>query len=73
MVIKADFLNGKLEMEEHCRFLVPGNTKKILTEICHHFWLKNDVEKWSRKKYFEIPRAPSELLLPSAEKAAQKG
>ena len=30
-------------------------------------------EKWSRKKYFEIPRAPSELLLPSAEKSAQKG
>ena len=32
-----------------------------------------DGEKWSRKKYFEIPRAPSELLLPSAEKSAQKG
>ena len=25
------------------------------------------------KIYFEIPRAPSELLLPSAEKSAQKG
>ena len=36
-------------------------------------WLKNDGEKWSRKNYFEIPRAPSELLLPSAEKSAQKG
>ena len=24
----------------HCRFLVPGNTQKILTEIWHHFWLK---------------------------------
>ena len=23
----------------HCRFLVPGNTQKILTEIWHHFWL----------------------------------
>ena len=32
-----------------------------------------DGEKWSRKKYFEIPRAFSELLLPSAEKSAQKG
>ena len=32
-----------------------------------------DGEKWSRKNYFEIPRAPSELLLPSAEKSAQKG
>jgi hypothetical protein len=40
---------------------VPGNIQKILTEICHHFWLKNDGEKWPRKKYFEIPRAPSEI------------
>jgi len=31
---------------------------------------QNDGEKWSRKKYFEIPRAPSELLL---EISAQKG
>ena len=23
----------------------------------YHFWLKNDGEKWSRKNYFEIPRA----------------
>ena len=35
--------------------------------------LGNDDEKWSRKKYFEIPRWPSELLLPSAKKSAQKG
>jgi hypothetical protein len=40
---------------------VPGNTQKILTEICHHFWLKNDGEKWSRKNYIEIPRWPSEI------------
>ena len=57
----------------HCRFLVPDNTQKILTEIWHHFWLKNDDEKWSRKNYFKIPRWPSELLLPSAKKFAQKG
>ena len=25
------------------------------------FGLKNDGEKWSRKKYFEIPCAPSEI------------
>ena len=37
------------------------------------FGLNMMVEKWSRKNYFEIPRAPSELLLPSAEKSAQKG
>jgi hypothetical protein len=29
-----------------------------------HFWLKNDGEKWSRKKYFEIPHAPSEHVPP---------
>ena len=45
----------------HCRFLLPDNTQKILTEIWHHFWLKNDGEKWSRKKCFKIPRWPSEL------------
>ena len=38
----------------HCRFLVPDNTQKILKEICHHYWLKNDGEKWSIKNYFEI-------------------
>ena len=38
-----------------------------------YFWLKNNGEKWSRKKYFEIPPAPIVLLLPSADKSAQKG
>ena len=28
-----------------------------------NFWIKNDGEKWSRIFYFEIQRAPSELLL----------
>ena len=45
----------------HCSFLVPDNTQKILMEIWHHFWLKNGDEKWSRKNYFEIPCAPSEI------------
>ena len=57
----------------HCRFLMPDITRKILTEIWHHFWVKNDGEKWSRKNYFKIQRWPSELLLPSAKKSAQKG
>ena len=35
---------------------------------------KNDGEKWSRFFfYFEILLAPSELLLPTAKKSAQKG
>ena len=29
---------------KHCRFLVSGNTQKILTEILHQFWHKNDGE-----------------------------
>ena len=34
--------------------------------------LTNDGNKWSRV-YFEIDRAPSELLLPSAKTSAQNG
>jgi len=34
---------------------------KILTLEITIFWLKNDGEKWSRKNYFEIPRAPSDI------------
>ena len=56
----------------HCRFLVPDNTQKNLTEIWHNFWLKNDDENWSRF-FFTIPRWPLELLLPSTKKSAQKG
>ena len=36
------------------------------------FELKNDGKKWSRI-HFEIDRAPSELLLPSAKISAQNG
>ena len=32
--------NGFKFVLKHCRFLVPGNTQKIRTEIWHHFWLK---------------------------------
>ena len=37
------------------------------------FGLKMMVKSGLEKIIFEIPRAPSELLLPSAEKSAQKG
>ena len=43
--------------------------KKFLRRFDTIFGLK----KWSRKNYFEIPRWPLELLLPSAKKSAQKG
>ena len=48
--------NFKQQMQQniitiHCRFLVPGNTQKILTEIWHHFWLKM-MMKMVKKKVF---------------------
>ena len=42
---------------------------KILVLEMTIFYLKVMV----KSGYFEIPRAPSELLLPSAEESAQKG
>ena len=71
--VKWDNSQNSTQKMRHCRFLVPDNTQKILTEIWHHFWLKSGGEKGSRKNYFKIPRWPSELLLPSAKKSAQKG
>ena len=35
----------------HCRFLVPDNTQKILTEIWQHFWLEKDCEKVVKKSF----------------------
>ena len=37
------------------------------------FGLKVMVKSGLEKNYFEVPCAPSELLLPIAEKSAQKG
>ena len=51
---QAKFLNGFQEQQQHID--------------CMDLAIKNDGVKWCRKKYFEIPRAPSELLLPSAKK-----
>ena len=45
---------------------------KISSHEINIFGCKNDGEKWSGI-YFEIHRAPSELLLPSAKKSAQQG
>ena len=71
----ASFHHWSVErgIHKHCRFLVPDNTQKILTELGHHFWLKNDDEKWSRKNDFQILKWPSELLLPRAKKSAKIG
>ena len=38
-----------LKLTPHCRFLVPGNTQKILMEIWHHFWLKMMVKSGLEK------------------------
>ena len=45
------------------RFLVPDNTQTILTKIWHHFWLKNDGEKWSRKKILKFHSGLQRYLL----------
>ena len=46
---RVSWMSGPYSIVLHSRFLVPDNTQKILTEIWHHFWIKNDGEKWSRK------------------------
>ena len=51
------FLTGR----PGARHLTPLRTARISRLKSDHFWLKYDGEKWSRKKYFEIPRAPSEI------------
>ena len=43
------------------RFLVPGNTTKILTETWHQIWHKNDGENMCNWNYFQNPRVPSEF------------
>ena len=40
----------------HCRFLLPGNTQKILTEIWHQFWHKNDDENICHWNYIQPER-----------------
>ena len=51
------------ETAYHCRFLVPGNSTKILHDIWHQFWVKNDGEKWCHWNYFQIPWALSDFNL----------
>ena len=36
-----------------------------LKVLKYHFGLKDYGENWSRKKYFEIPRAPSDIVINS--------
>ena len=57
----------------HCRFLVPGNTKKILTEIWHQFLDKNVGENICHWNYFQIPQALSELPANWPSQFSQKG
>ena len=81
IVHKRDFLKMIIlykTCKQGCHTLVctPVRTHSILkwTKISSleiiNFELKNDGKKWPRI-YFEIHRAPSELLLPSAKISAQ--
>ena len=45
----------------------------LKSQVLKLTFLTYDGEKWSRIFYFEIQQAPSELLLPSANKSTQKG
>ena len=51
----------KTNVAGHCGFLVLGNTQKILTEIWHQIWDKNDGENICHWNHFQFPRALSEL------------
>ena len=57
----------------HCRFLVPGNTQKNLTEIWHQFLDKNVGENICHWNYFQIPQALSELPANWPGQFSQKG
>ena len=50
---------GGVDPPPHCRFLVPGNSTKVLQDVWHQFWHKNDGEKWCHWNYFQIPRSLS--------------
>ena len=47
----------------HCRYLVPGNTQKILTEIWHHFWLKMMVKSGLEKNILKFNGGLQSYLL----------
>ena len=47
----------------HCRFLVPGNTQKILTDIWHHFWLKMMVKSALEKIILKLHGGLQRYLL----------
>ena len=44
----------KTDSQGHCGFLVPSNRQKILTEIWHQFWDKNDGENIGKIYAIEI-------------------
>ena len=71
----ARFYSSKHKVQFYLLSNTTQNNQNKWTKILSldHFWLKSDSEKWRRKIHFEFLRAPSELLLPSAEQSAQKG
>ena len=57
----------------HCRFLVPGNTQKTLTEIWHHFWLKMMVKSGLEKIILKFHVPLQRYLLTSQANSAYLG
>jgi hypothetical protein len=73
MILCSKLKNGLCKVVTKSQVATKFNVTKSRLD-CNHFWLKNDCEKWSRLFFdFEIERAPSELLLPTAKTSAQIG
>ena len=82
-LILESFFHCGSNLKKRCQIIIPRLSsftvgfwcqtihKKFLRRFDTIFGLKMMV--MSRKNYFKIPRWPSELLLPSAKKSAQKG
>ena len=73
LLIRLNLLEINAVLLSHCRFLMPGNTQKILTEIWHQFWDKNDGENICHWNYFQIPWALLELPANWPCQFSQKG
>ena len=54
-------------------FLVPDNTQKILTEICHHFWLKMMVKSGLERKVLKFHSGLQRYLLTCQANSASLG
>ena len=69
MYFHSHWVTGTL----HCRFLVPGTTRKIVQDNWHQFWHKYDGVKWCHRNYSQIPWALWELPAKWTSQFSQRG